>query len=537
VIISWERSLLRSKGSAIILLLILFGIFSFSRQAPTECTVSENTVFTHSLSTYENVTTHKENLIINGTQTFVIENCTYIQTGNIDVSGEGRLIIRDARFTVNQSYGRQYSISIREHSHFEMKNVEAFSAWSFPIFLKDSADMEIDSVSSNCSPESWDNSSLNISNSTLYGCLYMRDYAQVLISNSTRISPYVTLDFCPLPPKSISIEGLRPGFLKRWNLYENTSVLDIFNLTVEDSQIDGWETWFTLGTNQVEVKDSVLNSFFLSISNAEVSLNGLKTGFYNSWNLGNVYIVNSSITQNWGFLLWNVNTTFSDCCEVHLHPYGGLNKISVENSTLYTLILENGCNATICSDQTIVNGGVLLSDSNLWLFGNITFNGVASCRVTSSQVIRNYNLVVADINGNPLQDADLTLLDAKNMIVWNGITDSLGQANFNLTFVDSNYTDTLRLYAVRGNLSAATSVTFLSDTPVIVHVHILGDVSSSTPGVCDGRVDMRDISYLVIRFNTKPSSANWNPNADINNDATVNMRDISIAILNFNKHE
>ena len=48
---------------------------------------------------------------------------------------------------------------------------------------------------------------------------------------------------------------------------------------------------------------------------------------------------------------------------------------------------------------------------------------------------------------------------------------------------------------------------------------------------------MRDVSYLIIRFNSKPNSANWNPNADINNDGTVNMRDISIAILNFNKHE
>jgi hypothetical protein len=48
---------------------------------------------------------------------------------------------------------------------------------------------------------------------------------------------------------------------------------------------------------------------------------------------------------------------------------------------------------------------------------------------------------------------------------------------------------------------------------------------------------MRDVNYLIQLFNTNPSSPNWKPNADVNNDGTVNMRDIQIAILNFNKHE
>jgi hypothetical protein len=68
-------------------------------------------------------------------------------------------------------------------------------------------------------------------------------------------------------------------------------------------------------------------------------------------------------------------------------------------------------------------------------------------------------------------------------------------------------------------------------------VGVPGDVSSVILGVYDGRVDMRDIMYLIIHFGTTPTSPNWNPNCDINNDGTVNMRDIQIAILNFNKHE
>ena len=70
-----------------------------------------------------------------------------------------------------------------------------------------------------------------------------------------------------------------------------------------------------------------------------------------------------------------------------------------------------------------------------------------------------------------------------------------------------------------------------------ISARVPGDISGPTQGVYDGTCNMRDIQYLILLFTTKPSSPNWNPNADINNDATVNMRDISIAILNFNKHE
>jgi peptide/nickel transport system substrate-binding protein len=70
-----------------------------------------------------------------------------------------------------------------------------------------------------------------------------------------------------------------------------------------------------------------------------------------------------------------------------------------------------------------------------------------------------------------------------------------------------------------------------------VHVGVPGDISGPMIGFYDGTCNMRDIQYLILYFNTIPSSPNWKPNADINNDATVNMRDITIAILNFNKQE
>ena len=81
----------------------------------------------------------------------------------------------------------------------------------------------------------------------------------------------------------------------------------------------------------------------------------------------------------------------------------------------------------------------------------------------------------------------------------------------------------------------ATDNNYVFNVPV--HVGVPGDVSGTVPGVYDGVTNMKDIAYLVSLFNTKPSSSNWQPNADVNNDGIVNMKDIAIAVYYFNQHE
>jgi hypothetical protein len=72
-----------------------------------------------------------------------------------------------------------------------------------------------------------------------------------------------------------------------------------------------------------------------------------------------------------------------------------------------------------------------------------------------------------------------------------------------------------------------------------VHVGVPGNVWGNPypPPVYDDVCNMRDVTYIILHFNAKPGSPNWEPNTDVNNDGVCNMRDVSIAILNFNKHE
>jgi len=102
------------------------------------------------------------------------------------------------------------------------------------------------------------------------------------------------------------------------------------------------------------------------------------------------------------------------------------------------------------------------------------------------------------------------------------------------SFAYGNYTISIYAGPVTGENDAGdNNCTWI----VPVHVGVPSDVSSTVPGIYDGKVDMKDIAYLVSLFNTKPGSRNWNPNADVNDDDVVNMKDIATAVAYFNRHE
>lgn len=121
-----------------------------------------------------------------------------------------------------------------------------------------------------------------------------------------------------------------------------------------------------------------------------------------------------------------------------------------------------------------------------------------------------------------------------NLILENGTATTVSPVWNTTGFTYGNYTIKATTSTVQDETNT-TNNTFTST--VKVHVGMPGDVSSTTPGTYDGTVNMKDIAYMVALFNTRPTSPNWNPNADVNNDLVVNMKDIAIAIVNFNHHE
>jgi hypothetical protein len=175
---------------------------------------------------------------------------------------------------------------------------------------------------------------------------------------------------------------------------------------------------------------------------------------------------------------------------------GGAHDVAVTGLTSLKTIIGQGYSGNIT--VTVEDHGGFAETFNVTTYANTTVVGIITMN---------------------LAPGDSTLAT----IVWNATG-----------FAYSNYTLTAAADIVPGEVNPGDN-NYTSNIPV--HVGAPGDVSSSTLSVYDKVVNMKDIAYMVALFNSKPSSPNWNPNADINNDGVVNMKDIAIGILNFNKKE
>ena len=189
-----------------------------------------------------------------------------------------------------------------------------------------------------------------------------------------------------------------------------------------------------------------------------------------------------------------------------------------------------------------VYGEIDFNDNTLSIMVQVGIRDLAVIDITQRTVVGQgytvgYNVTVQN-NGQTTETADLTLYVDSHAIgnasdpLASGAQETISFRWNTTQVVYGNHNMTAYIWPL--SFEANTTNNNITQT---VHVGIPGDISGTTSGVYDGKVDMRDISYLVLRFNSRTGYPNWKPNADINDDGTVNMRDISIAILNFNKHE
>ena len=646
-----------------VLLLIGMSLLSFTPQNIARAAKSTKAQNSSYLLMYENVTTHEGDLIIDGTQTYVIENCLYIQTGSIQVRDWGRLIVRDSELRVNQTYLWCYNFTIEDYGTFEIDNSTLTSDRALNIDFNEYSEATFDSVTLNLTQTLitfHHFSKATLYQSSILQChgLYFDDYSEASITNSdiTQIQVQIGVGACKIkvmnssistfgidldPCSSAEVNHLRPGFIGYLNLQQATVHGVILDITLNDTRVDEWAVHadYDSGTT---ISDSTIGRLGIYIHNPTVCLDSLNPVFYEYKEIGKIILNKTVATGITVFICEHSVVTIMNST-LRLYPYSP-SKLYVNESVVILQIEGSDFSGSLCFLGSTLQG-MSIFHTDLYMCGTVDLDLSGEFNWFSSSIKRNYSTILRDNTNNPTENAALTLFEKNDTIVWNGTTNSLGQANFNLTFTDNNYTDTLRLEAVKGNMSATKNISFLSDTPVTmvlgrhdiammnvapaktvvgqgrildtnftvanlgdlaetfyatiyanatnigtytvfnlangtsttlafacstaglaygnytisantqpvlgenftadnnctysipVHVGVPGDISGPTSGVYDGTVNMRDISYMIMLFNTRPGSPNWNANADVNGDDTVNMRDISIAIINFNKHE
>ncbi len=477
----------RSTVSAMMLALILVGVFIFSEELSLRDEVSaSNRAFASLVSGYQNVTTHEGDLIISGTQTYTIENCTFIQTGNIYVKDRAKLYVKNAEIRINQTPFGQSELGVEDYAVMEVEDSNV--RWDYGTlryrFVGNSTALfdGLTNIGEYSYVEFLEYSKAFFHNFSFTGSsgsdIKFQDYSVGYISNSKMpaLSPSDTSQLEILDTRiaifelwfgyngeTVQVNGLKSGFFEYLDLKEKiASSHHSFDVKLNRTSVNWWLD--ACSDSKTTISDSTIAMFGIVVrEGVSASVEGLEPGFCESASSGQIELSRILVTE-FVRLICNGICTIRDS-RFELMAGGSDWHANILNSLVYGICV--GGVGSFCFDNTTWrDGGLLTQFSNLYVSGNMSCGHVNSW--FSSNITRNYNIEVRDSYHEPtISDASLILRSEEDVTVWNGTTDDQGRADFNLTFTDGNYTEPLRLEAVKGNWSSTMYVTLVSATPIV----------------------------------------------------------------------
>ena len=467
---------------------------------------------------------HEGDLIIDSYETFVVENCTYIQKGDVIVEDYGELIVKNTELLIMSKYPWHlaYFISIRDHGFIQVENSRITCERELRYWVGLGDDGEVNITNSLIDGEIWASgkSIVGLSNSTI-AVLMILDQSTVSVSDSSIDEAGFWFND---PSQVAELSGLKPMLYNYWNLRENQTIFNVrFNLMLEDTEINSWRLDMRHDCN-VKVSESTISFVSVRFNNVAAEISNLDSGFHTLLEFESLVLNNVSIV-GWDLILHNSNVT-ATLSSFSLATSGKVSCLFLNSEVCGVRIDE--CLGNIFLNQSYLDG-ILIYRSSLTLQGDFIFVHPGSALLVESNITRNYGVMVMNATEDPVSSAKLKLYDGNYTIVWNGTTSSLGKTDFNLTFADSNYTDTLRLEAVKGNYSATMDVGFLSNTPIVLTMTYFADLNA------DGTINILDISVVAMAFGSTPEDPDWSVIADLNIDRVINILDISTIAMDFGK--
>jgi hypothetical protein len=494
-----------------------------------KCTSETSKVSIYSVSTYENVTAHEGDLIINGTQTFVIGNCTYIQRGNIFVSGYAKMKIYNSIFRMDQDYWYQFRFRADEQASLEIVNSSIDDSKGFGLQCSGYSKINMNNSDLKGMSTLADGSaSVAVSNCTANDYLGPRGNCRMVVLNSNLVGIRLNCPPRASPEFKGVIDGLRVGHIEYLKLQQNQTALDFgFDLTLVNTTITAW--WLDIvQETKLVLSDSTLELLCIWYSQTDAGIYGLRPGYFEDYEVCNLALRRTSITDIWVYVFDSASINLMDT-KLSLHFFDGKCTASLSNSEVLSFLAARSSGVLFFNRSSLVCNG--MTNTRLYIVGDVTHIEWWGDWF-SSNVTRNYTIVMRDTNSNFLENIELTLFDKDNNALWNGFSDSLGTVSFNLTFADNNHTDTSMFRAFKeGFYNFTSSLSLLSSTPVSVSLtqKPLGDINE------DRFVNILDISLVARSFGCVQGDERWNETCDLNKDAEINIVDITLVAKDYGK--
>lgn len=430
---------------------------------------------------------HSGDLILSGSDVMRLDKVKYFQEGHIYIRDQAKLIIKDSEMMIGRGNvptlhvyffldpGATLEISnssIYKHPHTDT-HVCTMNEGSVSI---------IDSTASIHYFDNFDSASLNIVNSTMVtaiGGILQVGGRNIHVKGSTigaiglRVPANATL----------GATGLMSGqYFQLWDVHDIIPTAD-YDLVLEETQIlkddlidgpyeRGWII-FADPDAHIRLKDCELRKVFFDLKQTSAEFEDLKIGSPCSMTYRDIVLENVTMRGQWPFSLDNATAVFRNCDNLFLQP--------TSQSTL--TLIDSSISEFIPRDFI----GTIHFENSLWdaageILGNVPYhsnmnnfamNGSLTLakelknnlQFKDAHVSREYDILVRDKNGQPVQGAEVSF----DGTIYK--TDSSGHAVFSVLWDGNTYALPREMKTSFASTSpVTTAIDFFTNTPVIVDI-------------------------------------------------------------------
>jgi len=280
----------------------------------------------------------------------------------------------------------------------------------------------------------------------------------------------------------LDVTGLQSGvYFDSWDVHdmipdadydlvlERTTILkDDFTGELEHGPYErGW-IFFLDPDAHVRLSDSELRKVFLDLRNETATFKDLRVGVPASLTYRDIVLTNVVVKGQWPFTITESDVTITNSDYLFLQPSGSstvrlINSHVVEfipRDFFGTMIFENGLWTTA---GEIIGGVPHHSMANDFVIeGSLRMEGLReSLEWKDAQVTREFDVVVMDVHGDPVGEVVIKVSGQAY------VTDDTGKTKFNVIFNETNYSQPTTLEAWQsGELIARQGIDFFTETPI-----------------------------------------------------------------------
>jgi len=437
-------------------------------------------------------TIHSGDLIIEGTDVYLIENENYFQQGNIYINDNATLIIKDSQFelgrgdvpTIHTYFFVEEGASLEiENSTISPKKVSSDEMGPL-VIIRNSGNVQIiDSPTQIHLLEMYENSHLTMINSEMI--FEIGGLLQISGGNSELINSTIASLGLQVPADAtIEIDGLHSGICYDvWDVHEMIPSAD-YSLTMENSCIledtftgeyehgpyeRGW-IFFLDPSAHATISNSEFRKIFMEIIDDSATFENLKMDTPSNLEYNSITLTDIAMKGQWPFWVENSNLTLINSEYLFLQPTGN-STIYLKDSHLVEFIPRDFFGEVIFENGLWTNAGEIIggvpyhSEANDFLIrGSLHISDEVKdhLQFKNATVTREYTVLLKDDTDHPIQGA-LIKINGKEFE-----TDETGQVLFELIFNESTYNQPQELDVIVDSIILyQEDIDFFTETPII----------------------------------------------------------------------